>query len=279
VQQYICEDEISIPVQINPLPSPDFDVDLTEDCLPVDVQFTDYSADLYPGVTYEWSFGDGSTSTEQNPGHQYTQAGVYTVSLQVNNTARCFASITKPNLIQANPNPLAGFEADPWITTMDDPDISFFNESESDSVLVDFEWDFGDGNSSGEENPVNTYEVAGEYDIFFRIETTNGCWDTVMGKVAVTEFVRLYIPTAFTPNGDGLNDYFEIKGTPVSDWNLYIYDRWGGLAWSTHNFETQWDGRDYNGTPVEPGSYVYQITGTDYKLDPVSFKGIVNVVR
>jgi gliding motility-associated-like protein len=279
VQQYICEDEVTIPVQINPLPSPDFDVDLTEGCLPVDVQFTDFSADLYPGATYEWTFGDGTTSSEQNPSHQYTEAGIFTVGLRINNTERCFASITKPNLVQANPNPFADFEADPWITTLDEPEIKFFNESDSDSALIDYEWDFGDGNSSGEEDPVHIYDVAGDYDIYFRIETVNGCWDTIYGKVAVTEFVRLYIPTAFTPNNDGLNDYFEIKGTPVSDFNLYIYDRWGGIAWSTHNFEAQWDGRDFNGEPVPAGTYIYKITGTDYKLDPVNYQGMVTVVR
>jgi gliding motility-associated-like protein len=178
-----------------------------------------------------------------------------------------------------NPNPTAGLDVDPHIATMDEPTINFFNISESDSVLVDFEWDFGDGNTSSEENPVNVYDSPGDYDISLRIETINGCWDITMGQVAITEFVKLYIPNAFTPNGDGLNDYFEIKGTPVSDWNLYIYDRWGNKIWSTHNFETQWDGSDYSGTPVPPGTYVYQITGTDYKIQAFSHKGTVTVVR
>jgi gliding motility-associated-like protein len=279
VQQYICEDENTIPVVVNPLPSPDFTVDVNEGCLPVAVQFTDLSQDIFPGATYEWTFGDGSTSDLKNPSYVYDQAGWYSVGLSVYNTARCFASISKPKIIQVNPNPLANFEADPWITTMDDPEISFYNISDSDSTLIDFEWEFGDNGSSGDENPVHEYEQAGDYEILMRVETVNGCWDTIIGKVAVTEFVKLYIPSAFTPNGDGLNDYFQIKGTPVTDWNLYIYDRWGGIIWSTHNFETLWGGTDYEGNPVEPGSYVYQITGTDYKLEPVAFKGVVTVVK
>ena len=162
---------------------------------------------------------------------------------------------------------------------MDDPEISFFNLSNSDSALVVYEWDFGDGNTSPDENPVHTYTQPGDFDISLRIETVNGCWDTVMGKVAITEFVKLYIPNAFTPNDDGLNDFFEIKGTPVTDWHLYIYDRWGGQVWSTHNFENLWDGRDYSGNPVPPEMYIYQINGTDYKKESFNFRGTVTVVR
>ena len=107
----------------------------------------------------------------------------------------------------------------------------------------------------------------------------NGCLGDTTLYVALTEEVRLFIPNAFTPNGDGLNDVFEIKGTPVADFNLYIFDRWGGQIFSTHNYEEKWDGNNTVGDPVPAGTYVYQISGTDYLLRPLSFKGIVTVVR
>jgi len=279
VDQYICSDASNMSVVVNPLPTASFTANNSEGCLPVEVQFSNSSQDITPSSTYEWSFGDGSSSTIQNPTHEYTVAGNYTVSLKVTNTARCFATIVQPNLVQVNPNPTAGFEADPWITTLDTPDIEFFNQSKSDSTLQYFEWDFGDGSTSSDENPVHTYLVAGEYDISFRIETINTCWDTVFGKVAVTEEVKMFIPSAFTPNGDGMNDVFEIKGTPVSNFNLYIYDRWGGEVWSTHNFETQWDGTNKSGEQVPAGTYIYQISGTDYLKRDINFKGSVTVVR
>ncbi|MEJ2594627.1 MAG: PKD domain-containing protein [bacterium] len=280
VQQYICEHDTTMTVLVNPLPSPDFQADVDEGCLPVTVNFNSGSSqDIADNAVFEWTFGDGTGSGEENPTHTYNEAGWYSVGLKITNTERCFADVFKSDLIQVNPNPLAGFEADPWIATMDDPEISFFNLSDSDSLLVDYAWDFGDGGSSSEENPIYTYNQPGDFDIHLRIETVNGCWDTVMGKVAITEFVKLYIPNAFTPNNDGLNDFFEIKGTPVTDWHLYIYDRWGGQVWSTHNFENLWDGRDYSGNPVPPAMYIYQITGTDYKKESFSYKGTVTVVR
>jgi gliding motility-associated-like protein len=279
VDQYICSDASNMSVVVNPLPTASFNASNTEGCLPVVVQFNNSSQDITPSTTYEWSFGDGITSTTQNPSHEYTNAGNYSVSLKVTNTARCFSSVVQTNLVQVNPNPIAGFEADPWITTLDTPDIAFFNISTSDSTLQYFLWDFGDGTTSTDEEPVHTYLVAGEYEISFRIETINTCWDTVFGKVAVTEEVKLFIPSAFTPNGDGKNDFFEILGTPISNFNLYIFDRWGGQIWSTHNFEKQWDGTTESGEKAPAGTYIYQISGTDYLKRDVSFKGTVTVVR
>ena len=279
VQQYICADDTSMTVLVNPLPTPDFDADVLGGCLPVEVQFTDLSQDIFPGAVYEWNLGDGTTSNVQNPTHEYTTAGLFSVNLRVSNTERCFASVSKPNLIQVNPNPEAIIGVDPPITTMDEPDIDFSNLSLADSAWYDFLWGFGDGNTSGEENPSHTYTQPGNYYITLRVETINGCWDTTMAMVALTEEVVLFIPNAFTPNGDGINDVFEIKGTPITDYHLYIYDRWGGKLWSTHNFENQWDGTNEAGNPVPPGSYMYQITGTDYLRRPVFYRGTVTVVK
>jgi len=276
---HICSNETTNQLTVDPLPEPDFTADPLEGCIPVTVDFDDNSQEILQGATYEWTFGDGSTETSSNPSHEYTQAGLFTVNLTIHNTERCFASISKPNYIQVNPNPTAGFEAKPWITTMDTPWIDFLNLSESDSTLLGFEWDFGDGNTSSEENPSHTFENAGNYEISLRIETINGCWDTTMAMVALTEYVQLFIPTAFTPNGDGLNDEFQIKGTPMADYSLYIFNRWGQQIWSTHNFEISWNGEDKFGNVVEPGSYYYKIEGTDYQKTPVLYEGVVTVVR
>ena len=276
---HICSNEESKQLTVDPLPQPDFDADEVNGCIPLVVNFNDNSQDILPGATYEWSFGDGGTDNSTNPSHEYTEAGLFTVSLLVHNTERCFTEITKPKYIQVNPNPTAGFEADPWITTMDTPLIDFLNQSLSDSTLTSWEWDFGDGNTSSDENPTHTYEFAGNYEVSLRVETLNGCWDTTFATVALTEYVQLFIPTAFTPNGDGLNDVFEIKGTPMADFNMYIYNRWGQQIWSTHNFEEMWNGEDQFGNAVESGAYIYKIEGTDYQKTPVLYQGTVNVVR
>lgn len=68
--------------------------------------------------------------------------------------------------------------------------------------------------------------------------------------------VSIYIPNAFTPNGDGLNDAFGVKGEGIRDYHLYIYNRWGEMIWDSNNPHATWDGK-YNGQMAETGVYVY----------------------
>ena len=281
VDKYICEKDTAMQLTINPLPSPDFDANVIEGCLPVDVNFNDLSNDVATGAGYEWTFGDGTISDDNgNTSHAYNQAGSFDVSLTISNTQRCAETNIKPNFIQANPNPSADFEANPPITTLDTPTIEFSDFSLSDSAWSDYEWVFGDGDSNNDNgNTSHTYAQAGNYTVELRVETINGCWDTTSLQVALTEEVRLFIPNAFTPNGDGVNDIFEIKGTPIADFNLYIFDRWGAIIWSTHNYVTKWDGTDKEGNAVISGTYVYQISGTDYRRQAINYKGTVTVVR
>jgi len=283
---YRCSSDSTATVIVDPLPVAAFSPSPIEGCEPLDVTFTDNSIDVFPNATYDWSFGDGN-SYSGLPGavsHTYDSAGSYTVGLTVTNTERCFGS-TSYSSIQVNPNPDADFIADPWVTTMDDPEIEFFNESDSDDLLELFEWDFDDNDGSSDENPVHTYIEPGLYNVYFRIETEKGCWDTIVKQVELSLYVKMYIPNAFSPNGDGLNDKFEIKGTPITDFNLYIYDRWGKQIWSTHNWENQWDGTDASGNIVPVGTYIYKIAGTspdpdaNYELGAVTYQGTVTVTK
>ncbi|MFA5417345.1 MAG: PKD domain-containing protein [Bacteroidales bacterium] len=279
VKQYICSNDTSVQINIDPLPVPDFQADQVEGCLPVTVQFTDFSVDAFPNADYDWDFGDGTIITgDRNPVHEYTIAGTYSVKLKVSNTDRCAEEKLLPNLIKVYANPEVDAKADPYLTTLDAPEINFFDLS-NDSTVNNWNWSFGDGTTSTEENPSHIYQDAGSYTVQFQITTINGCKSDTTLEVALTQDVKLFIPNAFTPNGDGLNDFFEIKGTPVTDFNLYIFDRWGGQIYSTHSFNDRWDGNNSGGEPVPAGTYVYQISGTDYMLRPLSFKGTVNVIR
>ncbi len=281
VDEYICDNDTTIWLKINPLPAPDFSADIFEGCSPIDVVFQDNSTDvIQPGATYEWDFGDGQTSTDiGSTSHQYIQAGLFDVSLKIQNTDRCGETIIKSSYVQVNPNPIADFEADPPITTMDTPIIDFIDLTITDSAIITYDWDFGDGEYDTVQNPSHTYSLANNYEVILIVKTVNGCRDTIRGNVALTEEAVLFIPNAFTPNNDGLNDEFEIKGTSIADYNLYIYDRWGKVVWSTHNFEVYWDGTNKSGDPVSPGSYIYQIVGTDYLNQGINYQGTVTVIR
>jgi gliding motility-associated-like protein len=70
--------------------------------------------------------------------------------------------------------------------------------------------------------------------------------------------LSIYIPSAFTPNGDGLNDTFGVKGEGIKDYRILVYNRWGEVIFESTNVRKQWDGK-FDGSPVEQGTYVYQL--------------------
>src|SRR5437868_6190629 len=70
--------------------------------------------------------------------------------------------------------------------------------------------------------------------------------------------LHLYIPSAFTPNGDGINDAFGVKGEGIVNYHLYIYDRWGKVLFESTNPNQQWDGK-YGGEPAQSDTYTYQL--------------------
>ena len=144
---------------INPPPAADFSATPVAGFGPMDVTFTDNS--LYIPTAWEWSFGDGSTSNDQNPVHTYaevTEPTAYTVQLVVTNA---FGSDTmvKSDYIQMGPQLSAGFYADETIGVS--PFIAYFTDTSVNNP-TEWAWDFGDGNTSSDQNPSHTYNSVSE---------------------------------------------------------------------------------------------------------------------
>ncbi len=277
---HTCSSDSTFVLTVDPLPKPDFSANPTEGCEPLFVQFTDQSQDILPGAIYSWQFGDGTSGNETSPSHNYDSYGKYPITLKVSNTERCFVEINKPDYITVNPNPKANFVADPWITTMDNPVIVFIDSTMSIDGIDVYDWDFGDGDNSSEQDPEHTYAQAGDYTVTLLVKTDKSCPDTITKLVSVTEFVVLYIPSAFRPGSTiAENRVFTIKGTAMVDYSLYIFDRYGQQVWSSHNFEDYWDGTNMAGQDVPAGTYIYKIEGTDYKKRHILYKGNVTLIR
>ena len=104
----------------------------------------------------------------------------------------------------------------------------------------------------------------------------NGCEnsDTVMVFLDGV----LYIPNTFTPNSDGINDYFVIKGEEIKSFQLYIFNRWGQLIYTADKLDDYWDGR-HKGVSVQNDTYVWKVTYEDYQNNSGSLIGHVNVLR
>lgn len=153
-------------------PVPEFSANVTTGCAPLAVQFTDQTTGN--PTFWNWDLGNGQLSTLQNPSTTYTTPGVYTVTLVVRN-ANGINSITKTNYIVVNPSPTARFTAN--ITTACLPaTIQFTDLSVPNAgTIVQWDWDFGDGNTSNQQNPQHTYTTTGFYTVYLRVTTSTGC--------------------------------------------------------------------------------------------------------
>lgn len=234
-----CSGTATAVVTVNPEPEVGFVADPLTGCNPTLVNFTDQS----PGniQAWSWEFGDGATSGLQNPDHSYT-AGTFSVSLTVTDGAGCQATLELNNYISILDNPVASFRADPEIASEDEPTIQFINQSSGASV---FAWDFGDGaGESQAENPAYTYGGNGEYLVTLYVANDAGCMDSTSLTVSVRPMYTIYIPTAFSPNGDGINDVFSPKGTgwKTDSYFMAIFSRWGEMVFLTTDINHVWNG-------------------------------------
>ncbi len=276
-----CTETFNYQLTVFPLPQPMISVVNNAGCSPLEVQFQNESQEL-DNPTYWWDFGDGTTSQEYDPVHVYESPGLYDVTLTVNNATGCDSTKTFPDVVEVYPSPEADFIADPLAATIDHPEISFYEQISGSFSYI--RWDFGDGDSSLLENPVHNYTAPGFYDVNMYTESIHGCWDTVSLQISITEELKVYIPTAFTPNGDGLNDCFVIKGTTsdiIDNFHVIIYHRWGQIVYQSiiDSPDCVWDGRGMDGEQVAAGTYVYKIYGTDYRGTKQKFEGLITIVK
>ena len=118
----------------------------------------------------------------------------------------------------------------------------------------------------------------GDYSATYYYTSINGCKDTVTYEIIVKDYITLYIPNSFSPNGDGINENFAAAGTFVNTFEMYIYDRWGVLVTILDNINESWDGTK-NGGPAPQDTYVYKGTAADMFGKSISFHGQINLIR
>ena len=169
-------------IQTIPKPAADFYAEPKSGTEPLTVSFYDNSTNFQTVTSWFWDFGDGTNSTVQNPVHTYLQDGAYTVTLTVTGTdlagkpAR--TSVTKANYITvSDTGPTADFHATP--TSGAKPlTVAFYDDSESYDGITSWRWNFGDGGTSTERNPVHIYTTAGVYTVTLTVTEADGDTDT-----------------------------------------------------------------------------------------------------
>jgi len=140
-------------------------------------------------------------------------------------------------------------------------------------------WDFGNGFDSELRNPSVTYYDTGRYTVSLLVTNIDGCSDKFYREINVTPEFTLFIPNAFTPNGDGLDDDFLAYGDGAVSFKMNIYNRWGEVIFTSFDKEFGWNGKDRSANLIPNGIYLYHIAVTDFNGKAWVYNGEVNFMR
>ena len=266
----------SFTVTVHFLPTVSFMADPDSGCAPLCVLFSNNTPNTQ---TAAWNFGDGQTGTSFVITYCYDDPGLYSVELAVTDSNGCANAFSAPDLIHVFSNPVAGFNITPPQSAPVFSSVLFNDQSLSADQWL---WNFGDflNSTSILPNPAFIYTESGEYKIKLTVMNNEGCTDTVSHTIIIEPEFVLYIPNAFTPDNDELNDSFTPRGMGFFDFEMEIYNRWGEKIYYTNNTDKSWDGRAKGEMEISKQDvYVYKIWVKDFKEQVHYYVGNVTLIR
>ncbi|RYZ25852.1 MAG: PKD domain-containing protein, partial [Sphingobacteriales bacterium] len=225
---------------VNPTPTASFSAGTTTGCAPNSISFADLSSAPGSSITgWLWNFGDGGTSTDQNPTHVYQTPGYYDVTLQITSSQGCRSSSIRSRYIRIVPGVVANFAQVPANTCEAPYSLVFSNQSSGPGNLS-YAWDLGNGVTSTIQNPSSVYSTAGTYPVRLITFSDYGCSDTLDQNIVLTDNVTqfsspdtscLNVGISFTntstPNPISSRWDFGDGGTSNSRSPSYVYDSVG----------------------------------------------------
>ena len=257
-----CKEELTKTITVAPLPVPIF---IAQDiCSGVEMKPVNASQGLI--TSQNWKFGDGSRDTSKSPTKIYSSPGIYTIQLKVSSALGCSDSTSKTILIYTNPQ----------IKVVDTVRVSKgYSARLSASGGTDYLW----SPSSSLDNPANANPLATpEQNTRYTVKVLNafGCSDTANVFVLLEEDFTLEPQNLITPNANGLNDTWKIKGIefyPTA--NVMVFDQWGRILLNEQSYKNTWDGT-MDGKPLPDGTYFYVITVEGLERQ---YRGTINILK
>ena len=203
--------------------------------------------------------------------------GSYNLYVSIINQTGCRKDSSMIQVVKVHPLPKADFNYSPENPTIINPGIDFVNKSKQANY---YQWLFENEEISTAINPTHYYPDTGEYEISLIAQTEYGCLDTITKNLHIDEEAVFYMPNAFSPNADNLNDEFFIvyKGIKKEGFELKIFDRWGQLTYVSTDINEKWDGK-VQGKIVPSDTYSYKLIFTDFKGVNHTKKGQIQLIR
>lgn len=265
----------TVSVNVFPIANPNFTVNNTSGCEPYCVQFNNLTTGT---TTALWTFGDFSPPV-QGPSvtHCYQKGGVYSVMLTVTNQFGCKSSVIKNNYITVYDRPLADFVQKPEEITLNNNDALFENASLN---ATGFIWSIDSVFITSQKDLQYTFTQEGCYQIQLIAGNGNACRDTATRLVCVTSGFNFWMPKAFSPDEDGINDFLLPQGTGwVTDgYTFEIISRWGMSVFKTNDVNAAWDGK-MGGAPVTDDIYTWRVFVKDIYDKEHEYMGHILIMR
>jgi len=270
-----CSNTDDIIIQVHTTPAIPADISETV-CKHTNTSLTLNS--IVPGNTINW-YHTASGGNIISSGATYAISNVQnndTLYFEIVSPNNCISNTRGKAIINLGIQPTASFTADAD-TILQNTVINFNNTSTN---ANQFYWDFGSEGSSTLTNPSIEFKQHGSYNIKLMAISTDNCSDTVLmnNMIYVRERTAVFIPTAFTPNGDNVNDYFEVYGEVIKNLNIKIYNEWGLLLWEGDKRDSKWNGT-VNGKNQPAANYAYIVNYTTFNNETFTKSGIVTLIR
>jgi len=276
----LCRDTIVQKINYFPLPATIvIDPNTYIGCQPANIFFKNLSQPIDSTYQFNWSFGDGNASNVLSPSNIFEDIGTYSVTLELTSPIGCKTNKLWNNLIKVVPSPIANFSFSPEIPTFYENTVQFTDLSvDANSYL----WKFDSLDISLLKNPSYTFRDTGTYLIKQIVLHQSGCSDTASAILRVIPTVNIFMPNAYTPNNDGLNDEFLPVGVffGIRRYKMSIWNRWGERVFDTTDFAEGWNGfKDNGGQICPPGVYAYILEYLDGFDKLIKLKGHVTLIR
>ncbi|MFO0323101.1 MAG: PKD domain-containing protein [Bacteroidota bacterium] len=236
-------------------------------------------------LAFNWYFGDpttvADTSNVKSPTYIYPSSGTYSVTMVAYVNGKPLCNDTVKTTVSISSLFKASFTFSPIPCSNN---LIAFKEQTEELLGINpvWRWNFGDGTKSNEPNPFHTFTITGNYQVTLNADIPDGlnCKDSLsIVSFFEIEGSELYIPNTFTPNGDGHNDVFKIRGPTYKEFYFAVYNRWGELIFETTDQRQGWDG-NYKGKFSDSDVFGYYMKARcEEQSEEIFRKGNVTLIR
>jgi gliding motility-associated-like protein len=280
---YGCAAQTNTTLHMYPNPKINYTASPLKGCQPLEVAFTP-TITAEGTVNYNWIMGNAQNTTYNlaNPIHTYKDTGTFYTTVMMNTLTGCidtaYDTLNKPIIVL--PRPTAKFTVDSLVKDFFyDPFIKVTNKVTSPYTNLYYSW--GDVHPyTYLANDTHYYAQPGNYIITQYVVNALGCSNTTSQEISIDASFQFYVPNAFTPDHDGLNDVFTAKTSGLKEYKLNIYDRWGERVFISNDIKNGWNGRKHNSGDLLPvGVYIWHIQVRDRLSTKRTYTGTVTLVK